>query len=85
MREFIGYFDGTGITPAYDPDPATSPCLVCMKPLRSQPVCTLSMRPTGHNKSYFFRVHKSCWGALSEKEQNNYESSVVDKALREGK
>ncbi len=76
MNKLIGYFEDFSDTPKYDPGLDVN-CLICMKPL-SLPLKTISVTKIKDLRSYFFRVHKNCWESLSEKEQKNYESSIID-------
>ena len=77
-----GWFDkAEDVEPAYNPPLI---CLVCMEKITEeecngniQTISLTALDMTG--KSYFFRVHKTCWEALSELEKTNYESGFIDK------
>lgn len=80
MNPLIGYFDSPTAGPAYDPG-KDCPCVVCMAAL-CPPMTTISLMADGvRDKSFFFRVHNKCWDSLTEEEQGQFESSVIDTHL----
>lgn len=75
---YLGYYEGAAPEPAYDPGIEID-CFLCMEPLESKPRQTTSLvAENGGNRSYFYRVHKTCWENLSEQDQHMYEGSIVD-------
>ena len=75
----IGYFDSPELKEAaYDPGIEGVNCLVCMKPL-ALPVVTISvMAYYRRGYSFFYRLHKACDLALTDKERNLYDSTIID-------
>ena len=78
-EDIFGWFDSPmDEKPTHDPTVEKGLCLVCTKPM-SFPLTTISLAlQDGADRSYFFRAHKGCWDALSEKEQSEYECSLID-------
>lgn len=76
MSSFVGYFDHPAEPPIYDP-PLDSPCVVCGVVMLGNRI-TISLAPVGGRRSYFFRAHKACWESLSEEDQAQFESSIID-------
>lgn len=59
-HEWFGYYDSPEQTaPAYDPGD-TAPCLICAEPWTSDTVRTVSLMVPGAERSWFYRVHRSC-------------------------
>lgn len=79
--EYFGYFNDTSNNPAYDPM-HDAPCLICHKPWSVDNVVTPSLMIPNDNKSYFYRVHKTCYKSLSEEEKTLYDSSLIDNLMR---
>lgn len=78
----VGYFDGTGSSPAFDPG-LKVPCPVCHASLEQEPRCTVSLMAMEHpTKSYFFRAHKRCWETCGRDRQSDIESEIIDAAIR---
>ena len=67
-KDIFGFFDDNSDTPTHDPG-FNAICPVCAKVL-SRPVKTISLIPDKiRTRSYFFRVHKSCWDGIDEVEK----------------
>lgn len=75
--KIYGWFDDANQTePAYDP-PYDAPCPYCGDPLRSDDVRTESlMMADGPQRSYFFRMHRTCDDAAPENERNAVSSAI---------
>lgn len=78
IKKHFGYFSTDGPTPEHDPG-NTCPCLICYKPWNEETVMTVSLMVPGDNRSYFYRVHKACYEALTEQEKITYDSSLIDR------
>ena len=74
----FGYFDRPSQTePAFDPGMRTI-CPVCMLVL-GRPVVTVDLWRKGDNRSYFYRMHKSCAENPENRDEiRKIESSLVD-------
>lgn len=76
--DVFGHFDDPySDVPAHDPGMGGK-CAACGQILE-RPVKTISLMPYKHDRSYFFRVHKCCWESLSEQDQDEIESVVIDR------
>ena len=75
--EWFGYFDSHSDTPTYDPM-QDAPCLICLKSWTLNDVKTLSLMRVGDERSYFYRVHKTCYENLSEHDRDTYDWSLID-------
>lgn len=72
-----GYFDQADqLTPAHDPGLAVD-CPVCHMPL-ARPVATTSLMVPGDVRSYFYRMHKACRDGLTEQQETNIDSILID-------
>ena len=83
----FGYFDDPSQTePTFDPG-LNVDCLVCHTRL-SPPMKTISVmldEPTlggRDNRSYFYRVHKDCYEALTPQQETNLDSVIIDSVAR---
>ena len=81
LNKHLGYYEGKEAKiPTYDPGLDTE-CPVCFKKLTEDNLRTigfLSEKAYKQNRSYFYRVHKSCHESLNEDQQNLLDSSFVD-------
>ncbi len=76
-----GYFDNPlQETPAYDPGLDVD-CPVCYDRL-SHPMKTISVMAVGDSKSYFYRVHKTCFESLSEEQAIELDSVIIGTVCR---
>ena len=81
--DIIGYFTEKNQTiPEHDPGP-DGKCPVCAlvvgRHSDNNPLKTISLmwEDRWPDRSYFFRVHKPCWEALSDGERAGIEESVL--------
>jgi len=73
-----GYFtDAAQIVPAHDPGLDVL-CPICGKPLNADDVRTISLMVPGDNRSYFYRVHRSCHEPMSEGERCKVDGLLID-------
>jgi len=73
----VGYFNEANQTyPAFDPGLEVD-CPVCNLPL-SPAVVTISLMKKGGSRSYFYRVDKGCYERLSEEQQTDLDSQIID-------
>lgn len=81
QENYFGYYDeATQTKPAYDPR-KQAPCLICGKVWQDDDVRTLSIMAYDkwrREKSWFYRVHKSCHEAMSDEEKGFFESTMFD-------
>jgi len=76
IKKHFGWFEGMSSTPAHDPKDA--PCLICYTPWSLDNVVTPSIMKAGDSRSYFYRVHKTCYNSLSEQDKVALDSSLID-------
>jgi hypothetical protein len=87
-KSIYGYFDSPDQTvPVYDPG-LDVPCPVCMWPVGGHtpdhPIMTISVMVESDDRfprdarSYFYRIHKSCYEAISEEQRSMLDSVIVD-------
>jgi hypothetical protein len=81
IGKIYGWFDDSSQTEAtYDP-PHNAPCLICGDPVRDDDVRTISMMnmpETRPERSYFYRVHRTCHEPLSDVEKTEIDAVVWD-------
>lgn len=91
MAGIYGYFTSAGQSkPEYDPGLDGVPCPICSKDLDPGDVRTISLMvpkewftdgkrvSVSGDRSYFYRVHKSCHEPLSEVERSKVDSLLID-------
>jgi hypothetical protein len=78
LLPLIGYFANAAQTiPEFDP-PHDAPCLICEKPLSPDDVRTISvMDAEGAQRSYFYRVHRTCHETLSAEQRGDLDYRVL--------
>lgn len=73
-----GYYDSPLQTaPAYDPG-LDALCPICAGPLDLDDVRTISLMVPGDDRSYFYRVHRSCHEPLSEERRSAVDGLLID-------
>lgn len=80
----FGYFDSPEqTTPAYDPGVEID-CPLCSKPLDLSNMVTISLMRQDRidNRSYFYRLHKTCREWATDDEILDIESMVIDQPDR---
>lgn len=79
ISKYIGYFTSHNEQePTYDPA-HDSPCLLCDEPLREDDVRTISlMWQDNAQRSYFYRVHRTCHEKLTTEEAGALDGRVLD-------
>lgn len=78
--DIFGWFEDTSATPTHDPGVETGICPHCTKPLQ-RPVVTASLMLMGGNRSYFYRLHKSCQLSMSPQEVLDLDHSLIDSLI----
>lgn len=75
----LGYCDSaTQKEPTFNPGLEVD-CPICSEQLNREDIRTISlMLMHNPNRSYFYRVHKSCHEGLSQQEQDDLDSSFVE-------
>jgi hypothetical protein len=77
MKSIYGYFsEAHQEEPTYDPGLDVD-CPICHQRL-SRPMKTISLMLEHDDRSYFYRVHKACYDALTPDEQSVYDSVIID-------
>ncbi len=78
--KIYGYFTSPDQSePAYEPGLEVD-CPICHERL-SHPMKTVSLMLEGDNRSYFYRVHKSCFENLSDVEVGNLDGLILDAVI----
>ena len=73
----FGYFNDTSDTPAYDPG-LDAICIYCREKLEL-PVRSYSLLVPGHDKCFFYRVHRHCGEAMkAEGSCGHYDGLIID-------
>ena len=81
-RGIFGFFnDAMQTSPTFDPG-LSAPCPICLRPVGTEPVKTISLMGEKSNRSYFFRAHKRCWEYATEDQRNQIEGSLIDSEER---
>jgi hypothetical protein len=80
--QLYGYFTDKSDKPAYDPG-LDVPCIYCRQKLEL-PVRSYSLMVPGHNRSYFYRVHRACAEQMEASgEDIHYDSLIIDSIPKE--
>lgn len=80
MLQFVGWYDSAEQSePTYSP-PFPGPCIVCLKPMTPDDVRTINVmwEDKAHSKSAFYRMHRTCGEAMSDREASVYDGVVLD-------
>lgn len=80
MRQFVGWYDRADQTePTHEPV-FPGPCIACLKPMTPDDVRTISLmwEDRAHHRSVFYRMHRTCAVAMSDREQAAYDETVLD-------
>jgi hypothetical protein len=73
-----GYFtDSAQTIPVFDPGLDTL-CPICAKALNANDVRTISLAVPDDDRSYFYRVHRSCHEPLSETDRCRVDGLLID-------
>jgi len=73
-----GYFtDPTQVEPVFDPG-LSAACPVCAEVLNANNVRTISLMVPNNDRSYFYRVHRSCHEPLKDTDRCKLDGLLVD-------
>lgn len=82
LQRFVGWYDDASQKePTHDPA-HDGPCIVCIKPLTPDNVRTVSVLAEGGTRSLFYRLHRTCAEALSERDAGDLDEAVMNAAPR---
>lgn len=74
-----GYYDSPlQPVPVYDPGIVNVCCPICGELLNENNIRTISLMALEDNRSYFYRVHKSCHINLTQEQQANLDGRLID-------
>lgn len=74
-----GYYTNAAETsPTYDPGIAEVPCPICNKDLDAENVRTISLMVPDDNRSYFYRVHRTCHEPLDQQQRSAVDGLLID-------
>lgn len=73
-----GYFtNATQTVPVFDPG-LNVPCPICTKDLDPVDVRTISLMVPDDDRSYFYRVHRSCHEPLTTEQETQLDGLLID-------
>ena len=78
--KFIGWYDSAEQDEPTHAPVFPGPCIVCMKPMTAEDVRTVNLmwQERTHDRSVFYRTHRTCAESLSAAEHASYDGAVLD-------